>query len=99
MKLLVLGAGAWGTALAANAARQHQVTLWARDTAHADVLRSQRRNGKYLPGIDLPADLQVGSGDPAPLARGCDLVIVATPMAGLRGMLQALATCPAPVAW
>ena len=99
MKLLVLGAGAWGTALAANAARQHQATLWARDAGQADALRSQRTNARYLPGIDLPAQLQVASGDPAMLARGSDLVIVATPMAGLRTMLQALATCPAPVGW
>ena len=99
MKLLVLGAGAWGTALAANASRQHQATLWARDAGQADALRSQRTNARYLPGIDLPAQLQVASGDPAMLARGSDLVIVATPMAGLRTMLQALATCPAPVGW
>src|SRR6476661_1683749 len=99
MKLLVLGAGAWGTALAANAARQHEVTLWARDAALADALRSQRRNGKYLPGVELPAGLQVASGDPAALSRGNDLVIVATAMAGLRATLQALATCPAPVGW
>src|SRR6476661_519284 len=99
MKLLVLGAGAWGTALAANAARQHEVTLWARDAALADALRSQRRNGKYLPGVELPAGLQVASGDPAALSRGHDLVIVATAMAGLRATLQALAACPAPVGW
>lgn len=99
MKLLVLGAGAWGTALAANAARHHQATLWARDAALADALRAQRRNAKYLPGIDIPAELQVAAGDPAALASASDLVIVATPMAGLRGMLQALATCKAPVGW
>ena len=99
MKLLVLGAGAWGTALAANAARQHEVTLWARDAALAGALRSERRNGKYLPGIDLPAALEIASGDPAALSRGNDLVIVATAMAGLRATLQALAACPAPVGW
>lgn len=99
MKLLVLGAGAWGTALAANAARQHDTTLWARDAALAPALHTQRRNDKYLPGIDLPAGLQVATGDPAALARGSDLVVVATPMAGLRAMLQALRACPAPVAW
>ncbi|WP_427915209.1 NAD(P)H-dependent glycerol-3-phosphate dehydrogenase [Ramlibacter sp. MMS24-I3-19] len=99
MKLLVLGAGAWGTALATNAARQHEVSLWARDAALADTLRSQRCNTKYLPGIDLPEGLQVASGDPAALARGTDLVIVATAMAGLRSTLQALAACEAPVAW
>ena len=99
MKLLVLGAGAWGTALAASAAPRHEVTLWARDAAQAQALRGQRRNGRYLPGIDLPEPLRIGDGDPAVLARGSDLVVVATPMAGLRQMLALLAASPAPVAW
>lgn len=100
MKLLVLGAGAWGTALAASACTRHQVTLWARDAAQAAALQQQRENRRYLPGVPLPAGLVVaGGGLPGEQARGHDLVVVATPMAGLRGMLQALADCAAPVAW
>jgi glycerol-3-phosphate dehydrogenase (NAD(P)+) len=99
MKLLVLGAGAWGTALAANAAGRHEVTLWARDPAQATVLRQRRENTRYLPGIPLPESLRVADGDPVALAAGHDLVVIATPMAGLRQQLQSLRGCPAPVAW
>ena len=99
MKLLVLGAGAWGTALAASAAHRHQATLWARDAAQASALQSQRRNDRYLPGIDLPRGLRVAAGDPVALAADCDLVVVATPMAGLRPMLQVLSATASPVAW
>jgi glycerol-3-phosphate dehydrogenase (NAD(P)+) len=99
MKLLVLGAGAWGTALAASAARRHPATLWARDAAQAAALQSQRRNERYLPGVDLPSGLRIAAGDPVALARDSDLVIVATPMAGLRPMLQALSASASPVAW
>ncbi|MGH8335998.1 MAG: NAD(P)H-dependent glycerol-3-phosphate dehydrogenase, partial [Gammaproteobacteria bacterium] len=54
MKIVVLGAGSWGTALAIsasrNAAAQHQVTLWARDAAQTACLQAQRVNARYLPG-------------------------------------------------
>ena len=99
MKLLVLGAGAWGTALAANGARRHATTLWARDPVQAGAVQLQRRNDRYLPGIALPDPLRIVAGDPVALAAASDLVIVATPMAGLRPMLQSLAGCAAPVAW
>lgn len=102
MNILVLGAGAWGTALAVNGAQRHQVTLWARDARQAAALQATRENARYLPGIALPSALRIqGASAEAPgaLAAASDLVIVATPMAGLRGLLTALRDCPAPVAW
>ncbi len=105
MKIAILGAGAWGTALAVAAARDgagQQVSLWARDAAQAQALQAQHENARYLPGVALPAALRVSSGPVEGLAAtlaGQDLVIIATPMAGLRGLLQALAGCAAPVAW
>ncbi|MFZ2296333.1 MAG: glycerol-3-phosphate dehydrogenase, partial [Polaromonas sp.] len=61
MKIVVLGAGAWGTALAVNAARttdagvpRHQVTLWVRDALQLKALQTERANTRYLPGIALP---------------------------------------------
>jgi nicotinate-nucleotide pyrophosphorylase (carboxylating) len=99
MKLLVLGAGAWGTALAANAAARHEVTLWARDPAQAAVLRQRRENPATCPASRCRASLRVADGDPVGAGRRRDLVIVATPMAGLREQLQSLRGCPAPVAW
>ena len=102
MKIIVLGAGAWGSALAMSAAQHpagHAVSLWARDTAQASDMRAERQNRRYLPGIAFPPSLTVADGDFAVLLPDADLVIVATPMAALRNMLQALRGCTAPVAW
>jgi glycerol-3-phosphate dehydrogenase (NAD(P)+) len=106
MRITVLGAGAWGTALAISAARHsgagHQVSLWARDTAQALEMQATRENRRYLGGHAFPAALSVCDGvlrgSDAILANA-DLVIVATPMAGLRGLLTELRHHPAPVAW
>jgi glycerol-3-phosphate dehydrogenase (NAD(P)+) len=106
LNIAVLGAGAWGTALAISAAgpsgQAHRVTLWARDAAQAADMQAQRENRRYLPGFALPEGLQVSHaplGGPEAPTHGADLVIVATPMAGLRGMLECLREHPAPVAW
>lgn len=102
MKIVVLGAGAWGTAMAMCGAAQpagHAVTLWARDAAQAAAMQAERQNRRYLPDLVFPSGLQVASGDALALARGADLVIVATPMAGLREMLVRLQDCAVPVAW
>ena len=105
MQITIIGAGAWGTALAIAASRQplaHRVNLHVRDAAQAQALQQQRRNERYLPGIDLPAALNIISG---PLeawlqnAQSEDLFVIATPMAGLRSTLQALQGVAASVAW
>lgn len=109
MKILVLGAGAWGTALAVSAATghagRHQVTLWARDAAQAKALQTERSNARYLPGIALPDGLTLAGGLqvlPDEVASK-DLIVIATPMSALRGMLQLLVTmqiqAQVPVAW
>jgi glycerol-3-phosphate dehydrogenase (NAD(P)+) len=108
MKIAILGAGAWGTALAVSASGQagrHGVTLWARDPSQAALMQSQRENRRYLPGIALPAALEFSAVALAQLAQlaelvaEAELVVVATPMAGLREMLGALTSVTAPVAW
>jgi glycerol-3-phosphate dehydrogenase (NAD(P)+) len=103
MKLAVLGAGAWGTALAARAALRHDVLLWARDDAQAEAMQSQRINARYLPEAPLPAALRIGADFDAALAHACSeddgLAVVATPMAGLREMLARLAGRRAGVLW
>ena len=105
MKIVVLGAGAWGTALAINAAASqagHAVHLWARDAAQAAAMQQQRANIRYLPGVVFPPVLHVHSGAFDSLAVDADLLIIATPMAGLRGMLQQLHPLVGnrvPVAW
>jgi glycerol-3-phosphate dehydrogenase (NAD(P)+) len=98
----VLGAGAWGTALAISAGQRHRVTLWARDAAQAAAIAGRGENTAYLPGHRLPAGVRLASradGEPGVLAQRHDVVIIATPMAGLRQMLVAVAGCTRPVAW
>ena len=104
MKIVVLGAGAWGTAVAMSAARHpagHHVTLWARDAAQAQAMATSRENARYLRGPSFAPSLVVVSGDAAPHALSADLLIVAAPMAALRetlALLHALQVS-APVAW
>ena len=100
---VVLGAGAWGTALAMSAARQSpHVTLWARSPVQAQTLLGERRNQRYLPGVNLPESLAISCADlngaQSPLI-GADVLIIGTPMAGLREMLHTLRDHPGVVAW
>jgi glycerol-3-phosphate dehydrogenase (NAD(P)+) len=96
----VLGAGAWGTALAIALADRHDVLLWGRnEQAMADAAR-RRENAAYLPGFPLPARLRLGAdlgaavahALPAGGARG--LLIVASSVAGLRPLAQQLREYP-----
>jgi glycerol-3-phosphate dehydrogenase (NAD(P)+) len=99
MKLAFLGAGAWGTALAIAAAQRHEVVLWARDTEQAAQMQRERTNARYLPGMHWPNELAV-TGDLAhAVGHGMSgLIIVATPMSGLRETLSGLPPS-ARVAW
>ena len=92
MKIAVLGAGAWGTALAvAAAASGHDVLLWARDVLQVEQLQHLRRNTRYLPEVALPPELQLTADHALALAHAAaGLTIIATPMAGLRDALVAL---------
>src|SRR5919204_391169 len=85
-RVAVLGAGAWGTAIAAVLASRMEVALWARDAAQATAIARSRENSRYLPGVSLPPALAVTSALPEALARA-DLVLAATPVAGLRELL------------
>jgi glycerol-3-phosphate dehydrogenase (NAD(P)+) len=90
----VIGAGAWGTALAMVAARAGRaVALYARDADHAARIAAQRENPR-LPGVALAADIAV-TNDLASAARA-DIVLVATPAQHLRGAANALAPHLAP---
>lgn len=83
MKLSIFGAGAWGTALAVALAREHEVTLWARDAALIEALAASRRNTRYLPEAELPANLAL-TADFAAAAHSGELALVVTPIAGDR---------------
>jgi glycerol-3-phosphate dehydrogenase (NAD(P)+) len=102
MKIFVLGSGAWGTALALSAVQRHHVTLWARDSALAAVLQRERCNNRYLPGFAFASELQIASGSLQSLAAQIavqDLLVVASPMAGLRDILTQLRDTAVPVVW
>ena len=102
----MLGAGAWGTALALSIAARHPVYLWGRDAAAMQAIDIQRENRHYLPGFALPAGLQAGADLGAALTHlqsetsDPGLLIVATSVAGLRPLclqLRALQGAAAPL--
>jgi glycerol-3-phosphate dehydrogenase (NAD(P)+) len=106
VNIVILGAGAWGTALAISAAQaqaaDRHVTLWARDARQCDDMRRSGENTRYLPGLPLPASLRLTEGQldaQAAWLATADLVVVATPMAALRELLGCLGDLKAPVAW
>src|SRR6266581_4145425 len=86
MRIAVLGAGAWGTSIASVLGARLEVTLWARDAAQARAIEQTRRNERYLPGIPVPASVVVSS-DLSKTVAGAQLVLAATPVAGLRELL------------
>jgi glycerol-3-phosphate dehydrogenase (NAD(P)+) len=87
--LAVLGAGAWGTAISCVLARRFAVRLWARDPAQARAIAQSRRNERYLPGAELPASVAV-TDDLAAATADAELLLAATPVAGLRELLARL---------
>jgi glycerol-3-phosphate dehydrogenase (NAD(P)+) len=91
MRIAVLGAGAWGTALAAACASRHEALLWGRDAAQIAKMRSARRNQRYLEELPFPAGLALTADLAAALAHGDGgLFVIGTPMSGLQGLLEAL---------
>lgn len=105
MKVAVLGAGAWGTALAGHLATRHDTMLWARDRALIESLSQIHENTRYLAGVRLPetlafeADLNVALTHAAAADALC---VVATPVAGLRALCRAMrqaGVVPAHIVW
>ncbi|GAA5234328.1 NAD(P)-dependent glycerol-3-phosphate dehydrogenase [Verticiella sediminum] len=87
LRVAVLGAGSWGTALAAMSSRYCPTLLWARDAAMAARLQAERENQRYLPGVALP-DALVCTADIEAVGRHlaqaeAALIILGVPMAGL----------------
>lgn len=82
-KVAVVGAGAWGTALAAHAARcGHDVTLWAREPDVVRDVNERHENVPFLPGVKLPGNLRAGA-DAAQVLEGAELVLLVPPSAFL----------------
>ena len=96
-RVAVLGAGAWGTAIAGVLAARLDVALWARDPAQAEAIARTRRNERYLPGIELPAALGVTADLPSAVS-GARLLLAATPVAGLRELAGKI-PAESPLVW
>ncbi|MNJ99513.1 Glycerol-3-phosphate dehydrogenase [NAD(P)+] [compost metagenome] len=92
MNISILGAGAWGTALAMSLAERHSVMLWGRDAAVMQAAQEARENAAYLPGFRFPDSLQLSSDLDAAIthANSNGLLIVATSLAGLRPLAKQL---------
>lgn len=101
MNITVLGAGAWGTALAISLAGRHRVTLWGRDAAQMAAMAESRSNQHYLPDVPLPEGLSLTHALDHALAD-CELVLLVVPVSALRATLQRVAEllpAPVPVVW
>ncbi|HEY7873392.1 MAG TPA: NAD(P)H-dependent glycerol-3-phosphate dehydrogenase [Rudaea sp.] len=86
----VLGAGSWGTALAAVLARNGvATTLWGRDPAAIAQMAATRRNARYLPDLELPPTLAL-SADLAASVRGAGVVLIVTPSHAFAALLDRL---------
>jgi glycerol-3-phosphate dehydrogenase (NAD(P)+) len=99
--IAVLGAGAWGTALALHLSRRADVhvTLWARDAAQARAIAIRRVNERYLPGFVLPESIAVTSDLTGVANAG--LLIIGTPVVALPEVARDLAavSAGAPLVW
>ena len=82
----VLGAGSFGTCLAVQAARDHDVTLWARDPEMVEAIQRDRHNPRYLQDIELPSAIRA-TADLEDALRDRELVICAIPSHGLRDVM------------
>lgn len=90
MKITVLGAGAWGTALAILLQRSaHRVTLWGHDAGHLADMQQAGRNDRYLPGVELPRDWRL-EPDIATAIAGAEIIVVAVPSKPFRAVTAAL---------
>ena len=91
-KIAVIGGGSWGTALAialTRSTRPHRLALWAHSADVVEVLATQRINKIYLPGFELPAQVEVTGALEKALA-GADIVLGVMPSANAREMYRAM---------
>jgi glycerol-3-phosphate dehydrogenase (NAD(P)+) len=91
-KIAIIGAGSWGTALAivlTRSSRPHQISLWAHSAYVTEMLSSRRVNEIYLPGFELPAEVEV-TGSLEKALAGADIVLGVMPSAHAREMYRAM---------
>lgn len=100
MNITILGAGAWGSALAIHLSGRHQVTLWGSDAIQIESMRASRFNQRYLPDIPLPQSLNLTT-DLRAACSGSELILIAVPISALRTTLHKVTAIPVqvPVIW
>jgi len=86
LRVAVIGAGSWGTTVAAISARNNPTILWARRKDLADEIAKEHRNSSYLAGFELPEELDA-SADLEEVAGDADVVVMAVPSHGFRDVL------------
>jgi glycerol-3-phosphate dehydrogenase (NAD(P)+) len=91
VRVAVIGAGSWGTAVGAIAAVNADAVLWARDPAVVHQIATEHANPEYLPGITLPASLAATS-DLLEACTDADVVVMGVPSHGFRTVLTSAAT-------
>lgn len=89
MKITIIGAGAWGTALAITFSARHSVTLWTREADVTQTMLSERENRQFFPGHRLPEALGIGVDFEESVA-GAELLVIATPLVGFRPTVRRL---------
>jgi len=94
MRLAILGAGAWGTALGVALASHHQISLWSRDPAQCRKLASDRINARYLPAVPIPERVRI-TADMSSAIEGSELIVVAVPTSALRETLRLVVSAKA----
>jgi glycerol-3-phosphate dehydrogenase (NAD(P)+) len=95
-ELSVIGAGSWGTALAAHLARAgHSVRLWARGPDRASAINERHVNPDYLPGLTLPEGIRA-TADLTAAAGAADTLFVVIPSAFCRDVYRRLAAASRP---
>jgi glycerol-3-phosphate dehydrogenase (NAD(P)+) len=90
IRVAVIGAGSWGTTVAALASRNAPTVLWARRPALADEIAGEHRNKEYLAGFDLPEEL-AATASLEEAAGGADVLVMGVPSHGMRATLRDLA--------
>jgi glycerol-3-phosphate dehydrogenase (NAD(P)+) len=100
MRIAVLGAGAWGTALALSLAARHTMALWVWDEAELAAMRSTRENARFLRGFPIPDAIAL-TGDLDAALSAADLALVVVPTAALRATFRRIAASgrALPVVW
>src|SRR6201988_1865217 len=91
-KIVIIGGGSWGTALAialSRSSRSHRLSLWAHSADVVEMLRARRVNEIYLPGFELPSGVEVTGGLEKAL-KEADIVLGVMPSAHARALYRAM---------